>query len=157
MIHKQGCSYYKGMGLIRDGNYLFMGPLLRTGFHLAESMLLAIEAGDIIRFNEYGVALALIKMQFNTEPGGGSFHGNISFMLRGVRNGRNITHSLIFLQRAVKVFVCGRLAKRYTALAMGLHPRLGSASKLGCLCPDLLRLVLQGQPMKAVGWSALGS
>jgi hypothetical protein len=152
MIHKERCSYYKEMGLIRDGGLLYMGPVLRTGFHLAEGILLALEANNVIRFHEYGVALALVKLRFNTELGGAAFHGNISFLLKGLRNGRNISSSLVTIQRAVRVFVRGGLARRYTALAMGLHPRLGSCSALGCLCPDLLRLVLQDQPIqKEVG------
>ena len=145
MIHGQGCSYYHEMGLICYHGVLYTGPATKTGLHLAEHILLAMERGNVTRFTDFGVILALVKLKFNTPPRESTpyFHGTVSFMLRGIRNDMHITDSLVIIQRAVRAFVRAKLEDRGTALAMSTHSRLGSASVLGGLCPDLLRMVYQ--------------
>jgi hypothetical protein len=63
------------------------------------------------------------------------------FILNGTKHNLGILHSLRRIQRAMRKVLQKRRLERFTALAMGLHPRLGERSVVGGLCADILDII----------------
>jgi hypothetical protein len=63
------------------------------------------------------------------------------FILNGTKHNLGILHSLRRIQRAMRRVLQKRRLVRFTALAMGLHPRLGERSVVGGLCADILDII----------------
>ena len=63
------------------------------------------------------------------------------FILNGTKHNLGILHSLRRIQRAMRKVLRKRRLVRFTAMAMGLHPRLGERSVVGGLCADILDII----------------
>ena len=144
MIHLHQCSYYKGMGLIRDRGCLYVAPLSWTGLHFVQAMMHVIDSKRIKHVRDKGVAMAFITVKYvpTLFDVSTQFDQELVFFVKGERDGRSIMQCLLRIQRAIRAFLKARMAERRIAMAMGLHSRLGSASVLSCLCPDMLHTVL---------------
>ena len=140
MLHVGRSSYYRGMGLIRDRESLYVMPIPWAGLHFAYALLESIDKEPVKHYDFGDTMCGFITLRFLA--GQDRSRDSMVILLQDQRLGKNLVSYLRRIQRSVRAFVGVRLQERYTALAMGLHTRLGSGSALGCLCSDILHKVL---------------
>jgi hypothetical protein len=131
-------TYYRGLGMIQNKGVLFSAPLKWSGFHFTRVLMNAIDSNQVTNFSLKEKAFTFITLAYNIEDDGNTVNRQFVFLLKGVRYELGILSCLRRIQRAVRAFTKSRRQKRFTALAMGLHPRLGDKSSLCMLCTDLL-------------------
>ena len=140
MLHaSERTSYYRGMGMIRSNGMLYSAPLTWAGRHFISIMLDSIDSGKATGHNIQGGTLSLLNIRYVFEDMAyGPMARQFIILLKGLRHCRGILSSLRRIQRVVRGFLRKRRQGRFVALAMGLHPRLGGESPLGCLSADVL-------------------
>jgi hypothetical protein len=141
MLHaSESTSYYRGMGMIRSNGALYSAPLTWAGCHFISIMLESIDSGKLTGYSVQGGTLSLLNMRYVfRDIAYGPMERQFIILLKGVHHNLSILSCLRRIQRSVLRFL---LRKRrqglFVALAMGLHPRLGGGSPLGCLSTDAL-------------------
>ncbi len=138
IMHVGGSTYYRGLGMIQNKGVLFSAPLKWSGFHFTRILLTAIDSNQVSNFSLKEKAFTFITLTYDTEDDGNMINRQFVFLLKGMRYDLGILSCLRRIQRAVRVFTKSRRQERFTALAMGLHPRLGGGSVVYALYPDVL-------------------
>ena len=127
-------TFYRGMGLLRYREYLYSISVYGIDFYSnwIPVMMHYIDSNFMTKFQMNGdIHLGIRYIEGEEER-------DIVFILNGTKHQLGILHSLRTIQRAVRSMLQTKRRKRFTALAMGLHPRLGDGSLLSGLCSDIL-------------------
>ena len=146
MLHAgESTSYYRNIGMIRSNGMLYSAPLAWSGYHFVSILVHSIESKKAAQLRlPYG-AMTFTTYTFQDVTNGPG-ERQFVILLRGTRRDRCILSSLRRIQRAVRGFLRRKRQARFVCLAMGLHPRLGGQSPLGCLCSDALQQVIWCYP-----------
>jgi len=137
MVHVGERTFYRGMGMLRYREFLYSISAHGIDFNSnwIPVMMHYIDSDFITKFRGFGVIHLGIRYLEGEEE------SEVVFILNGIRHRLGILHSLRTLQRAVRRMLQRKQTERLTALAMGLHPRLGERSLLSGLCSDLLESI----------------
>jgi hypothetical protein len=137
MVHVGERTFYRGVGMLRYRKSLYSISAHGIDFNSnwIPVMMHYIDSDFITKFRGYGVIHLGIRYLEGEEE------SEVVFSLNGTKHQLGILHSLRTIQRAVRCMFRRKQAERLTALAMGLHPRLGERSLLSGLCSDLLESI----------------
>ena len=112
---------------------------ISIGIHFLRGLAEGLRAGRVFIITDLPKGLCTLQLGYDMN---GLEHGISFYLLSEVKN-RPIASWVRTIQFHVRVFVlkCREAKKKkMEAVAMGLHPRLGSASIISCLTNDLLAL-----------------
>ena len=145
MVHVGERTFYRGVGMLRYRKSLYSISAHGIDFNSnwIPVMMHYIDSDFITKFRGYGVIHLGIRYLEGEEE------SEVVFSLNGTKHQLGILHSLRTIQRAVRCMLQTKRRKRFTALAMGLHPRLGDQSLLSGLCSDLLESITSDCQRKA--------
>jgi len=137
MVHVGERTFYRGVGMLRYRKSLYSISAHGIDFNSnwIPVMMHYIDSDFITKFRGYGLIHLGIRYLEGEEE------SEVVFSLNGTKHQLGILHSLRTIQRAVRCMLQTKRRKRFTALAMGLHPRLGDQSLLSGLCSDLLESI----------------
>jgi len=131
--------YYRELGLIKYKKMLysishnglkFYSSWIPVILHYTDSTFLTCTK----IWDEGAIHMGMMYMEGDEEM-------EFVFILNGTKHRLGILHSLRRIQRAMRKVLQKRRLERFTALAMGLHPRLGERSVVGGLCADILDIL----------------
>jgi len=143
MIHAGRSTFYGGMDMIQNRGNLYYLPLTENGKRFIHLLMEYIDSNAVARFHMWVDGSVCMGMEY-IEDGA---ERDIVFILKGTRIGLSVLSCLRRIQRAVRLFLQARRQARFTALAMGLHPRLGKESVLSGVCADILYSLCHWKPV----------
>ena len=144
MIHVGRNTFYGGMDMIQNrGSLYYLPPLTEKGKRFIHLLMEYIDSNAVARFHIWAEGSVCMGMEY-IEDGA---ERDIVFILKGTRIGLSVLSCLRRIQRAVRLFLQARRQARFTALAMGLHPRLGKESVLSGVCADILYSLCHWKPV----------
>ena len=131
--------YYKGIGLMKYKTILYSISITGVDYYRSWiPVIMHYTDSPFVKYTKIPDEGAIhVGMTFIE----GDEEMDFVFILNGTKHQLGIMHSLRKIQRAMRRVLHKRKLERFTALAMGLHPRLGRQSGVGGLCADILDII----------------